>query len=358
MLNSTHRRPLQRLLGMVVTLSLAALPGCGFVGASESEDTLVFGGFGGSLEEGMKKQMIPAFEKKYGIEVTYVEGTSDELIAKARNATSGIDVIWTNDTTHHDGKAEQLFAKLDRELVPNLEKVYEVARDPDDIGVATGIQAMGLHYNTAVFERRGWDPPTSWSDLFDPRFGSHVAGYNIPIGYANLLLLQLANVNGGGPSNLEPGWAKLEQLVDTGGAWVDPPEQMTRMLATGSAWVAFNGSSRVFASKVAGDPVDFVYPDEGAVAYPQYFDVLKSAPHPELAQRFVNFALSKQAQVGMAKVAMMGPVTADARLSRNVAATVPYGPEQVDKLNFLESGYLNQHLTQITNRWTRLVGGA
>lgn len=359
MLRRTQRRRAGRLLSAAVgIISLAATSACGFVGATETEDTLVFGGFGGSLEEAMKERVIPAFEKKHDVEVTYVTGTSDELMAKARQPTSGLDVIWTNDTTHHDGKSEKLFAKLDESTVTNLDKVYEVARDPDNIGVATGVQALGLTYNTDVFNKRGWQPPNSWSDLFDPRFADHVVGYNIPIGYANLVLVQLAKMNGGSADNLEPGWTKLQQLVDLAGAWVSPPAQLTSMLAEGSAWLAFNGSSRAFASKAAGDPVDFVYPDEGAIAYPQYFDVLQTAPHPELAQEFVNFALSKKAQEGMAEVAMMGPVTEEAELGKNVAATVPYGPDEINALNFLNSVYLNEHLTAVTNRWTRLVGSA
>lgn len=341
-----------------VALIIPALSACGFVSGSTDKDTLVFGGFGGSLETAMEEEVIPAFEEKYDVEVTYVTGTSDELLAKAKSESSGLDVIWTNDSTHHTGKAEDVYAELDPDIVDNLDNVYPQATDPDNIGVATGMQALGLVYNTEVFDQHGWQPPDSWNDLWDDRFAEHVVGYNIPIGYANLLLIQTAIMNGGTPDDLEPGWEAYEALTDSAAAWVSPPAQLDSLLSDGTAWLAYNGSSRAYAAKAADVPVEFVYPKEGAIAYPQYFDIVESAPHPELAQKFVNFALEESSQVGMAKGAMMGPVNKQATLPDDVAATVPYGAKAIGDLQFLESDHLNETLDDVTDRWTRLVGDA
>ncbi|MGH3359905.1 MAG: ABC transporter substrate-binding protein [Nocardioidaceae bacterium] len=357
-LNSFQTLRLRSTVAIAAIGTLCALSACGFVGGSSDKDTLVFGGFGGSLETAMEEEVIPAFEEKYDVDVTYVTGTSDELLAKAKSDSSGMDVIWTNDSTHHTGKAEDVFAELDPDVVGNLDDVYPAAIDPDNIGVATGMQALGLVYNTEVFEEQGWEPPDSWMDLWDDRFDGHVVGYNIPIGYANLLLVQAAIMNGGSPTDLEPGWSALEELAPEAAAWVSPPAQLDSLLSDGTAWLAYNGSSRAYAAQAADVPVDFVYPKEGAIAYPQYFDVVESAPHPELAQKFVDFALEESSQVGMAEVAMMGPVNRKVKLSDDVAATVPYGEPAIGDLQFLETDHLNATLDDITDRWTRLVGEA
>lgn len=349
----------RRLLGGLVALILAfSFSACGFAGGSDKNDKeqLVFGGFGGSLETAMKEKVIPAFEDKYDVSVTYVVGTSDELLAKARNGQSGIDVMWTNDSTHFVGKKEKLFAELDPDKVKNLADVYPVAKDADNIGVVTGVQALGLTYNTDVFDKNGWSQPQSWKDLWDKKFANHVIGYNIPIGYANLLLVHLAVMNGGTPTNLEPGWEQLEELVPNA-TWVSPPAQMQSLLANGTGWIGFNGSARSYAAIEAGDPVGFVYPKEGAIAYPQYFDVLKSAPQPDLAQKFVDFALNNESQKGMADGALMGPVNSTTQLPKDMAETVPYGDKAIAKLKFVESDHVNDTLTEVTKRWTRLVGG-
>ncbi len=344
---------------LAAALTVASLTSsCSFVGASTAEDTLVFGGFGGDMETAMVKRVIPAFEKKYDVEVTYVEGTSDELLAKARNEASGLDVIWTNDSTHFDGKEAGLYAQLDPNRVQNLKGVYAFARDPADIGVVTGIQALGLTYNTQVFKEHGWAPPNSWRDLWDARFKGHILGYNIPIGYTNLLLVRAAELNGGSPSNLEPGWNAMERLIPRAAAWVDPPEQFEALLSDGTGWLGFNGSARAYAAMAAGEPVGFVDPEEGSIAYPQYFDVLKSAPHQELAQEFVDFALRPDSQKAMAEVAMLGPVNKSVRLPEHVAKTVVYGQQEVENLGFVDSQYVNEDLTAVTNRWTRLVGSS
>ena len=352
----THRK---RLSVAFLAAGALVVSSCGFVGGSSSDEkTLVFGGFGGSQQTAMEEKVIPAFEKKYDVKVTYVTGTSDELMAKARQKSSGLDVIWTNATTHYAGKQAALFSRLDPKLVDNLDDVYDFAKDPDDVGVATGVQSVGLTYNTKIFKTRGWQVPTSWKDLLDKRYRGHLAGYNIPIGYANLLLVEFARLYGGSPGNLEPGWQALQRMNKLSGAWVSPPAQMTSMVAEGSAWIAYNGSSRAYASKSAGDPVGFVNPSEGALAYPQYFDVLKTAPQGELAQKFVNFALSAQAQQDMAAVAMLGPVNDTVKLADDVAKTVPYGKDAIASLVQIDSDPLNASLDEALKRWTRLVGGA
>ena len=353
------RRSPRLVATAIASLSIVlAAGGCGFVGASTGDDTLVFAGFGGSMETAMKEEVIPAFEKEHDIDVTYVVGTSDELMAKARAGSSEIDVIWTNDSTHYDGKQEDLFAELDESKVENLEDAYDAAKDPDGIGVATGIQALGLMYNTDVFEKQGWQPPASWGALWDEKYAGHVVGYNFPIGYSNLLLVQAAKMNGGSPENLEPGWKAFERLAPKATAWVSPPAELQAMVADGTGWLAYNGSARAYAGMAAGEPVGFAYPREGAIAYPQFFDVLKTAPNPDLAQEFVDFALSPEAQAGMAEVAMMGPVNRTVELEDSVAETVPYGEEAIEDLQFLDTEQVNENLDEVTARWTRIAGGA
>ena len=48
-----------------------------------------------------------------------------------------------------------------RELYPTA-----VRRDRKAVGLNVGM--TGLGYNTRLFARQGWAPPTSWMDLADP----------------------------------------------------------------------------------------------------------------------------------------------------------------------------------------------
>lgn len=320
---------------------------------------LVFAGFGGSFQKAMEKTVIPMFEKKYDAKVIYVTGTSNQLLAKVRaqRERPQIDVIWANDTTHYQGKKEGVFEKLDPKIVTNLQHLYPVARDADDVGVVMGIQAIALEYNTKVFKENGWAPPTSWNDLWDPKYAGHVVLYNMPIGYTNLLLGVIAEINGGSASNLEPAWAKIAKLAPNALASVNPPAQVDTLFSLGSAWIAFNGSARIHDLARTGVPVAMAIPKEGAIVYPQQFDVVKGAPHAKLAQEFVNFALSPEAQQQIAKTMLLGPVNKDVKLQPDAAANVPYGEKEVQALVHVNSDPINSNLQQLTQRWSSIIGG-
>ena len=152
-------RHARKACGLVLAAGgfLAVLSGIGSSAQAADEKELVFAGFGGSLQKSLQATVIPAFEKKYGVKVVYVTGTSNQILAKvkAQKNSPQIDVIWANDTTHYQGKMEKLYAKLDPAKVPNLSQVYDFAKDRDGIGIVMGIQALGIEYNTQVFKEKG-----------------------------------------------------------------------------------------------------------------------------------------------------------------------------------------------------------
>ncbi|MBX9709722.1 MAG: ABC transporter substrate-binding protein [Xanthobacteraceae bacterium] len=354
---SGFRRSLPTILG--AGACLAVLIGGSQPVFSAEEKELVFAGFGGSLQRALQATVIPAFEKKYGVKVIYVTGTSNQILAKvkAQRTSPQIDVIWANDTTHYQGKAEQLYAKLDPAKVPNLSQVYDFAKDPDGYGIVMGIQALGIEYNTQVFKEKGWAPPTSWMDFWDAKYKGHVVFYNMPIGYTNLLFLKIAELNGGSIDNLEPAWTKVRELIPNALAFVDPPAQVDALFGTGSAWIGFNGSARVHDFAGTGAPVAMVLPKEGGILYPQQFDIVANAPHPDLAQRFIDFTISPESQKQIAESMLLGPVNKTVKLDDAAAAKVPYGEKNVSALLNLNIGPINKDLQNLTARWTSLIGG-
>jgi putative spermidine/putrescine transport system substrate-binding protein len=354
-------RHARKACGLVLAAGgfLAVLSGIGSSAQAADEKELVFAGFGGSLQKSLQATVIPAFEKKYGVKVVYVTGTSNQILAKvkAQKNSPQIDVIWANDTTHYQGKMEKLYAKLDPAKVPNLSQVYDFAKDRDGIGIVMGIQALGIEYNTQVFKEKGWAPPTSWMDFWDPKYKGHVVFYNMPIGYANLLFAKIADMNGGSVTNLEPAWNKMKELKPNVLAFIDPPAQVDALFGTGSAWIGYNGSARVHDFAGTGAPVAMVLPKEGGILYPQQFDIVAGAPHPDLAQKFIDFTISAEAQKMIAENLLLGPVNKTVKLDDKAAAKVPYGEKEVSSLLNLDIGPVNQNLQALTARWTAMVGG-
>src|SRR5437868_4256323 len=83
-------------------LSLAALAALALGVAEEGHaqtKTLYVAAYGGSFEQTMRKDIIPPFEKTYGVTVEYVAGNSTDTLAKlqAQKGNQQIDVAIVDD---------------------------------------------------------------------------------------------------------------------------------------------------------------------------------------------------------------------------------------------------------------------
>ena len=349
---------LHRLLRVVVSAALlfCMVSSRGFGVARAAETELVLGGYGGYLESGIRKSLVPAFERKYNVKVTYVTGTSEQLLAKmeAQRNHPDLDVIWTYDMLHREGETRGLFGNPDPRRLPEWNDYFPIARTPN-IGFGVTVQAVGLEYNVKIFKEKGWAPPRSWLDLWDPKYTGHVAIQNMPLGTGIYFLAQISRLQGGSDRAVDRGFAKIKELVPNA-TFVDTPAQLDQLLSQGDAWISVNGSGRVNLLKDSGVPVEFVYPKEGAVGQLFAFDVVKNAPHPDLARKFFEFAHTAQADGIFADGTVMGPLNSKAKLSPAVAARVPYGPSTVSKLIGVDLEFLAANVSNLTGRWLSMVG--
>jgi putative spermidine/putrescine transport system substrate-binding protein len=337
------------------TLLAQGKAGPGSVPADQRE--VIFYGFGGTHEKNMRERVIPPFEKKYGVKVTYVTGTANSNFAKVRaqKARAEGDVLWTNDVLHVVGKRLGLFDRLDAQRVTNLPHLLDIARDPDGIGVMQGFQAEGLQYNTRVFKDKGWPPPTSWYDLWKPEFKGRVGLYGGSGAYMHYFIPFLARLEGGHERSVDGAFRKLKELAPAAPTFVNAPAELDNLLKQGEVWITFNGSSRVYELAAAGFPVDFVYPKEGAIVFGNWFEVLKGAPHPELAQEFVNYLIGAEAQELFARHVFFGPINRQAKLDAETARKVPYGPEQIARLVKLDYVAMNEQLAGWIDRFNKEI---
>lgn len=325
-------------------------------GAALATETLYIGGYGGSTEQVFKQKVIPRFEAKTGAKVVYVPGNSTDTLAKlqAQKGRQELSVALIDDGPMYQAVGQNLCAKL--ELGDSLKDVYPNARMVGDKSIGIGFVATGLAYNKEVFARNGWAAPTSWNDLVDPKYKQKVVIPPITNGYGLLTLLMMARLHGGGEQKIEPGFdvmtKKVAPIVQ---AWEPSPGKMAQMLQTGEAALAVWGNGRVQNVIDQGAPVEFVYPKEGAVALLSAGCVVEGAPQAKLAQQFLQYAVSPEAQADIAEGQGWGPVNKATKVSPEVAKRVVYGPEKVNALIAPDYDVINAKRAEWTNRWNRAV---
>ncbi len=351
---ATTGRMTRRTLLAATALPLTAP----FIQARAAEE-LILASYGGSIEQFLRKDLLPTFEKETGIKVIYSAGTALSQLSKviATRSRPEIDIYWSNDLTHAAGKAMGLFDKVDPAIVTNLKQMIDGALDPQGIGVTTHIASTGLQYNAEKFKQAGWAPPTSWYDLWDPKFKGKVAMYSISVLYSQELLGAISRLTGGSESDIRPGLKKIRELKDMGNiaAFANSPAEMDNIMAQGQAWITYNGNIRTLLMKSQGAPMEFVVPKEGAIRFSLYSDAIKGAPHPVAAQKFTEFFLRKDIQERTAEGIFYAPTNRNAVLRPDLAAVMPYGDKAVAALIKLDRDPMNRDLGDWIEKWNRSI---
>jgi putative spermidine/putrescine transport system substrate-binding protein len=327
-------------------------------GGVRAQEQIVLASYGGTIEQFMRNTAIPAFEKETGIKVVYVAGTALSLYSKvlATRQRPEIDVYWSNDLTHLGGKLQGLYDKLDPAIVTNLKDVVNVALDPDGIGVASHITAVGIQYNARKFTEAGWAPPTSWLDLWDAKYKGKIAIFSIGVLFSQDFLGLMTRLTGGSEKDIGPAIRKIKELRPGIVAFPSSPAEMDSVLNQEQAWITYNVGVRAAAMKLRGSALDFVFPKEGGTLLTVNFEVVKGAPNPTGAQKFINHMLSEQMQEKAATEMGYGAVNRKVTVPEHLRAYIP-DSKNLGAFVRLDRNVMNRDLDQWIEAWNKEVEG-
>ena len=338
----------------LVLIGLAALGSDTAVRAQSRE--LVVSAWGDPYEAGWRKSLIPSFERKYGVKVVWAPSISSQTVARIRAQKDNpqIDVAMLDDGPHRQLVALELVDRIDRSKLPNAEHLFDLAFEPSDRGIGFALNGTGLYYNTKAFAERGWAPPTSWLDLYRPELSGKVSVHNIANTNGLCVLLALNRIAGGTEANVDPGFAKLKELVPhvvTFDKFGETPTLIQQSQTVIGSWTV----DRVANLAASGVPVKFVYPREGFFGYKEVITIVKGRPNQDLAYKFVDMVLSKEEQENTAKFVGLGPLNRLAKLDAETAARVIYGSESVAKMVIPDWEVVNANRAAWSERWNKEI---
>lgn len=338
---------------LLSTACLAALL-MGTGAASAQTKTFYVAGYGGSFEQTMRQEIIPAFEAKHGVKVEYVAGNSTDTLAKlqAQKGNQQIDIAIVDDGPMYQAIQLGFCGKI--EGLP-ADQLYPAARFKDDKAVAIGLVATGLMYNTKYFAEKGWPAPTSWDDLKDPKFKKLVVIPPINNTYGLYTLMMFAKMNGGGEKAIDPGFKVMKEAVNPNVLAYEPsPGKMTELFQSGQAVIGVWGTGRVQSFANTGFPVDFVYPKEGAVTLLASACPVAKANASPIASDFIKAMLEPKMQLILLKDYGYGPVNKSVQVPAELAKMAPIG-DRAAKLYNPDWDAINPQREEWTKRWNREV---
>jgi ABC-type Fe3+ transport system substrate-binding protein len=171
--------------------------------------------------------------------------------------------------------------------------------DPDRHWFGSALSGFGIAFNRDVLDQVGADPPRTWADLGDPRLRGLVALVNpgqsgsVTTAFEGILKFR----------GWEEGWRILRRAAANArffsGSSLKPPAEVSFGNAALGVCIDFYGRYQAEALERAGaDPRRIGYldpPDVGTID-PDPISMLRGAPSPDLARRFIEFCLSDEGQ--------------------------------------------------------------
>jgi len=272
--------------------------------AEAAEGTLTW--YIAQMSSEVAEQMGRRFTERHpGIKVVVIRTTGqvayERLQQELKNKTPQCDVFSSTDIAHYPAlKARGALARYEPANLGAVAEPFRGLGDPGYYYPATA-SLQGLIYRTD--QVTGADIPRRLTDLLDPKWKGRVAtGHPAFSGYFGQFTLAVRKLYG---------WDFFEKLAANnprvGRSGGDP----ITMLNAGECRIGTSALSIALQSADKGNPIAFVYPEDGALMCIGPVAILADAPHPQAARLFTEWLLSPVFAEACADVHMQS-VRADA----------------------------------------------
>lgn len=251
-------------------------------------------------------QVLADFTKATGIAVEYHTYASAEELDKILASGESIDIAVPSQNVLPPLIKAGLVQPLDMSRLPNRKHLDKqllsklAAVDPQNrYAVPYLWGAVGLAINTPQAEAAYGGPlPSSWSLLFDPTQSSKLASCGVSVldapdeMFYNLLSYQGRSLTNSSPGRLRKAGEALMGLRPNL-RYVDS-ERYIDDLNQGRLCVAVAWVGDALGASDAGQPVQFVVPEEGSTLFIDNLVIPSSARRADLAHQFIDYLMQPQ----------------------------------------------------------------
>lgn len=237
-----------------------------------------------------------AFEKKYGIRVSYLAARGSEIRERIRSEQAANRFL--GDVLHHATSSVSTWAETENNLqpllgVPNaarLKEPFKTTADKFQVPIFT--INYGFLINTKLVKPA--DEPKNWTDLIDPKWQGKMIGDDPRAAGGGAVMFRMLHD--------KYGKEYLEKLAAQKTTLGRDYAIMARRVAQGEFAVYYPYILSDY-SNIKGLPVKYIVPADG-VTYGSYSAaVMRNAPHPNAARLLADFYLSDEVQAIYAKEA-------------------------------------------------------
>ncbi len=263
--------------------------------------------------DGIKSETERAFsawhEKKYGSPVTIrwreAGGGGSQIIRFLRSeymsdSTAGVDVLYGGGIDpFRELKKDGLLTRYDPppdilSQIPATLNGMEIY-DPGHEWFGAALSGFGILTNERAREAAGLPRVTTWAGLTDPGLAGWVSSCDPRASSSVLQIYEIILQSYG----WDKGWGVLMEMSGNVRHFLSSAAASAVEVGLGDATygVAIDVYGQTQAGFYGADNVSFILPEGQTVITPDGIAILKNPPHPELAQHFVEFVLSREGQM-------------------------------------------------------------
>lgn len=285
-------------------IGIALIVGCD--GGKEQLNVFTWSGY---VSEDIRK----GFETEYGVNVivdTYAN--NEDLLAKLQAGATGYDIIMPSDYMVSIMIKENLLAELNRDNIPNLQNIsplflnkYFDANNTYSVPYTFG--TAGIAYDSSVVS----PAPDSWSILWDEKYKNQFSMLDDgreSLGAALKLLGYSFNTTD--PEELKQAKDKLIQQRSLVKQYKTEAEEL---LIPGEVIIAHCWSGDAFRAAEVRPSIRYIIPKEGSSQFIDNVCILKSAPHKDLAEKFINYLLRPEVNAKITEFTKYGTCVPEAK---------------------------------------------
>src|SRR3954470_21588520 len=244
-----------------------------------------------SIDLPVAERLAKTFEARYPGIAVRVERTGAERVFQRigqeyASRIHAVDVVQSSDAAHFIvWKREGI---LEPYVPEDVAKFYPAEhKDADGMFATFRAWLCVMGYNTNLVKAE--DAPKSYADLLDPKWAGKIVKAHP--GYSGTIMTATFQVA------RDLGWDYLEKLAKQRVMQVQSSADPPKKLALGERAVMFDGNEyNMFQQKEKGDPVEIIYPTEGAPLIIGPNGLLKNAPNPNAGRLFQSFCFTPECQ--------------------------------------------------------------
>ena len=324
------------------------------VGAAQAQDkTLTISVYAFAQDE-FKELVYAPFEAKCGCKLVVETGNSVERLAKmeANKANPVIDLAIVSMADALSAKRNDLIQKIDATKVPNIEKLYDIAKDPNGDGMSVGVN----FYATSIVYRTDKMKIDSWADLLKDGVVDHVAFPNVTTNQGPPALYMLGKAIGNDTADLAGPIEAVGEKKDEIVTFYVKSSQLVQLMQQEEIWAAPIGRFSWAPFAKLDLPLAWATPKEGQTGGMNVLVVPKGGKNEDLALQFMDFWLSTDVQKALAEKLVDSPTNKDVKVSEEVANNITYGEETAKSLQLIPSAVSLDNRDKWLSEWNAKVG--